>query len=614
MAMRSWNGTTVKRIAMGVVVGVLVQGAILATEIACPNPMVAIFDGEPGKGEADAGIRIVGTLGGSFSGQAVVYGAPPADVKMSDLKTVDGKGVIPAASVVVRYAHPTNSQRGRKGARFDALMPVPRQDGATHPVWVTVHVPADAVPGEYEGRLSVDGSAIPVRLKLMGWSLPKAMEFRTFLGIYQSPESVALQYGVELWSERHFELIGKSFEQLARVGNKVIVIPVIAQTNFGNSESMVRWIRDGAGFKHDFSIVEKYLDLYIERVGKPTVVIYYIYEPRMGGVGGRAKEDNERGVHVTLFDPAAKTVETFEGPSLSLATDAYPNQPADMRNFWKPVLDGLHERLARRKIGDEAIMLGINGDDTPGGGTIANLKELAPYARWTKQGHGYAGKMYDMEIGYITHVWGAKNPPDPVTKRVAGWKNTRIACIFPRFGAHVSPPLWDDAPLPIFHVLAESCITTDGGGGRGIRGAGRIGADFWPVLKDGRGRGAPIIARYPHSNWSQLNLGTAASRLLAPGQDGALSTVRFELLLGGIQEAEARIFIESALLDKKLPEAMAKRLQEILDERVLKLREAYLVGDARRKNRWDWFANESGWQERAEKLFAAAAEAERGND
>lgn len=98
--------------------------------------------------------------------------------------------------------------------------------------------------------------------------------------------------------------------------------------------------------------------------------------------------------------------------------------------------------------------------------------------------------------------------------------------------------------------------------------------------------------------------------MLAPGPEGAVSTVRFEMLLEGLQEAEARIFLEKALLENKakLGDDLAKRAQEALDERLRKLRETYAVEKAQRKG-WDWWTNESGWPERTEKLFAAAAEA-----
>ena len=92
-----------------------------------------------------------------------------------------GKG-IPAAQVMVRYAdlaRPENSWMSPQ--RFDRLLEkaparapgvdldklkirnfTPKSRGvvATMPVWVTVRVPADTAPGNYQGRLSIQATGL----------------------------------------------------------------------------------------------------------------------------------------------------------------------------------------------------------------------------------------------------------------------------------------------------------------------------------------------------------------------------------------------------------------------------------------------------------------------
>ncbi len=134
------------------------------------------------------------------------------------------------------------------------------------------------------------------------------------------------------------------------------------------------------------------------------------------------------------------------------------------------------------------------------------------------------------------------------------------------------------------------------------RGFGRVGADFWGVIPGKKGSFSSISARY--LSWAQLNLTTSTGAVLAPGPNGAISTERFEMIREGVQECEAKIFIEKALIDKakraKLGEELAKKLQVMLDERIRMYRAACHTS-------WDWFAA-SGWQERSERLYAAAAE------
>lgn len=581
-----------------------------------PNPAVAIFDG-PDYGAMDdpaTTININGTRNGTFTGQAVVFFKGPVKgvaAKISNLICKENRGVIPASAITIKYAWPSGTEGqankrfpGVKSLkRFDALYDMPQdQPVQTHPIWIKVRVAADAKPGSYAGTMTVGGRAVPVSLKVADWRLPDPENYISHMGLVESPETVAFQYKVARWSEKHWELIGKSFDLMAEVGNKVIVIPLICQSNFGNEESMVRWLRTEKEdvFQHDFTIVEKYLDLYINRIGKPSVVILYVNEPFLGGGHGRIPADYARGVRVSLFNKASNTVEVLEGPCLNNPRNSFTNYPGDMQAFWKPVLDGMRERLAKRGLGDETIMIGISGDMDPGKNTMLNLKPVAPYARWTKQGHGYATDVRGWEVGYHTYVWGAKNPPEPSTLRYYGWKQKFQACIFPREGASIT--LWENTPMGAYHTAMEAVLTGN------ARGIGRIGADFWPVLGEREKRN--ILARFPLSNWMQLNLSSAAQQIFEPGPDGALSTIRFENLREGIQESEARIFIEKTLSDKELRTKigvnLAKTAQEMLDERVNTYRQVNLIKtDAKG---WEWFAKESGWQGQAERLFAGAAD------
>ena len=140
------------------------------------------------------------------------------------------------------------------------------------------------------------------------------------------------------------------------------------------------------------------------------------------------------------------------------------------------------------------------------------------------------------------------------------------------------------------------------------RGFSRVGGDFFAVLKDRRGRWrGGLSARFPKTSWRNLDIRTS---VLAPGRNGPVATARFEMMREGLQESEARIFIEKALTDPaakaKLGAALAQKCQEVLDERVRAIRQAaeswgtYMT--------WKWYTSPD-LRERSEKLYAAAAEA-----
>ncbi len=111
-----------------------------------------------------------------------------------------------------------------------------------------------------------------------------------------------------------------------------------------------------------------------------------------------------------------------------------------------------------------------------------------------------------------------------------------------------------------------------------------------------------ILGRFPESNWGQLYLGNSTAYVLAPGPEGALPTVRFEMIRQGAQDMEARVYLEKALLDDalraRMGEDLARRCQQMLDDRL----RAILIG------RTSWLLFSDG-QERLERLYALTGEA-----
>ena len=214
--------------------------------------------------------------------------------------------------------------------------------------------------------------------------------------------------------------------------------------------------------------------------------------------------------------------------------------------------------------------------------------------------HGYAERLFGVRVGHMCDVWNSPVAPDPAKKRLYGWKNPFIRATFPRPGSRTMESIRIGSPP------AQYLLSLEGMQAAGIRGFGRAGADFWGLRrKSGRGRTYNMLGRYPESGWAQLNLENSFTFVLAPGPQGALPTVRFEMIRAAAQQVEARIFLEKALADParkaKLGDALAGRIQKLLDERT----RATLY--ARRKG-WLWFLS-SGWAARDDALFAAAAEA-----
>ena len=584
--------------------------------------------GEPT--EALRPIEIAAARNGPFSGQVVMSSAGAIRGLAAETTDLRGPGgaVIPAAAVQVRFGvlgdhaasrnephrwrTPIPFERVRR--RFDGLIrhaPAEvavdaKAGGAVQPVWITVRVPKDAAAGEYAGKLTLRAAGaksveVPLKLHVADWALPDPKQFRSHIGLIQSPESLALHYNVPMWSPAHWRLIDRSFALLGQVGTKVVYLPLLRRTYFGNEHSMVRWTSESGGsYRHDFSLVEKYLDVAIKHLGKVPVVCCYCWDVNTGSkYFGTKKFRDAAGLTFTAADPATGKLVDAQGPKWG--------EPA-ARAFWKPVFAALRKILAERGLA-KSMMVGVAGDRRPTKAAVEDLRSAAPQAPWVISSHSSPDNLFGQPVGYRSDVWGLMPAPDPAEARYYGWKNPDRIVAFPRYGSSVighSIRTW--TALGAYRIAVEAALTARGRGA-GLHGIGRCGADFWNVIEGPRGR-RPVLGRYAEtSHWHGGWLRNSTPYVLAPGRDGPVATVRFEMLREGIQEGEARIFLEEALTDPaaraRLGEPLARRCQEILDERVRVIRRAIDGGGTYLT--WTWLAG-SGVLERSRKLYAAAAE------
>ena len=182
-------------------------------------------------------IRLFGARNGRYSGKVIVGSTEPIvglRAEASDLTGPEGR-TIPASNVAVRYGFLWGTEMGltrRDGvfsppypegpALFGALTDAPPAEvpvrrtrtpglgGAVLPVWVTVRVPAEAPAGLYSGTLriaarGVNPVEVPLRLEVADWTLPDPQDYRTWVELVEVPDTLAVEYDVPLWSDRHFE-------------------------------------------------------------------------------------------------------------------------------------------------------------------------------------------------------------------------------------------------------------------------------------------------------------------------------------------------------------------------------------------------------------------------
>lgn len=610
-------------------------------------------DDKPAAGEP-ATVQMVGPSNGTCSGKVVAS----SDKPIRNLKAACGAlkgpgGAIAASQIQIRYGLPWAARRARRTPNA-CLAEAPLDEypaGAGAPVWITVTVPRDARPGLYAGELAVTAEGehpvrVPVRLKVVDWMLPDPGRYASWVDFIQASDTSAVEYGVPLWSPKHWEYITRSLELLGELGNKTLYIPLIGHTHIGNEESMVRWIDKGQGkYEHDFSIVDKYLDLAERHMGKPEVVVLVVWElymlPQSDAMtddeARRAAGSGNRGRKVVHARQASNIQErggklgmgplvTLVAPSGGKSENVYLPPYADpaSKALWAPLVSAMRQRLEKRGLGP-AMMLGICSDAWPSKEELTFFNDLTGGAPWVVQSHyGFPDSESKLmhgiaRIGYQTRVWGGIRFADgqsqtnqqlpPSAEAQLGWKGAERVAVFERNAG------LDVYPVARWRFFVETCITST------ARGVGRLGGDFWYAVKNKQGKRAGDVAdRFPEAHWRNLNV---CNSILAPAPEGPAATDRFEAFREGLQECEARIAIERALSDDglraRLGDDLARRAQDVLDERLTCMWKSLSQDpDASCRNwRWHpgtgghaWFLK-SGWQERSEKLYGVAGEVER---
>ena len=372
---------------------------------------------------------------------------------------------------------------------------------------------------------------------------------------------------------------------LGESGSRTLYVPLICRTNFGNEESMVRWVKKADGqYDWDFSILDKYLDLAQKNLGPMKFVAFGVWDVYLNHEGGATTVTDEdkknidiyvhknaaalrwqmrdKGPLVTTFDPAT-------GQTSSMNLPRYED-PA-CRPLWKPLFEQLHKRMAQRGLEDK-MAVSMLSDIWPLQAEVTAIQDITGGLPWVSHCHGgsHVVKMlYGLTpIKYFAMVWNNGMPDEPGKGRKYGWKDSDpILVQYHRF-------YYLNKTFSLAAVLHVPELNVTGG----QRGMGRIGADFWPVIRNKKGaRAGYAVDRYPESYWHSLNVGC---NLLCPGPDGPVASQRYEVLREGVQECEARIAIERVLTDEtlkaRLGPDLAPRAQDMLDAR---LRETWLSGN-----------------------------------
>jgi hypothetical protein len=494
-------------------------------------------------------LRILVPRNGTGNGQTVLSdpeGLRTVRASLGEFRNLGG-AVLPAKAVRIWFAAQGNLHW------CDELSEQPPQGAKTLPVWLEVSAPKDQPPGWYVSCLSLEANGkkfqVPVQLLVTGFTVPDPRDFRSVVVAMHSPEATAKAYSVKPYSDEHFRVMEKSVALMGQLGNDVMLVPVIIGTHMHHETGLIRWVKTAGGLKPDYTLFEKYLDLYLKHIGPPKAISLYVWSQDTGKEVANAYENRQipsreftpsRPLQVTVWNPRT-------GASESVTAPTFLDQGAEA--FWKPMLDGVRDLVKKRGWPERVILMGIGSDTRPSQRTGALLRQWAPSARWDIYSHfsGDPGAFYkgpplpgsapgkfiaigDLEVG-LKEVYGYYMLTSAQLENYLHEKNEYLTATIQRCG-----PGTKSAPLAYRTQPMHDGRWT------------RLGVDFWPK-----------VSRYHGLIW-----GATPVWLSAPGPKGPLPTVRLQMIREGLQDFEARMAILDA--SAKLPAEQQKPYRDLLDD------------------------------------------------
>ncbi|MGQ9662002.1 MAG: glycoside hydrolase domain-containing protein, partial [Kiritimatiellia bacterium] len=569
-------------------------------------------------------LRIVGARNGAYSAQAVMWARQdlsPIQVEVGDLIPTRGTDKIPASAVQIRFgvgiplddireerfgrhlryytrlangvleaygfgtgfrfknmeerARPSEAiqAEARSILLYDGLTasaPSLISAGSSLPIWVTIRIPMDCQPGFYQGTILIKAGEqerkVPLRVYVVDWTLPDPVQFDPFVGFQQAIWGSCARYQCKPWSEEHWDKLERSSRLLGEVGNDLAILPLVVGGEAANEESLVPWVKKGSSYEYDWHNCDRYLQLVAKHWGTNVAVVAEIcWVPR-----------TERGWIVRA--DGVTVVEDGQRQKMSLP----PFGSAEWADVFLPFAKKVAERV--RGMGFRSLYWGWFYDGLPdnlNAGAEALWSEV-PDVGWARASHngfrnqpfpkGNSAANLDIRIRGFRECFARSG--EPVSQM--GWKN-QGNILFPREASQIQAIAGIESPMAL-RWLAENCLVN------AAAGFGRLGADFWPPFK--------------FSNWYH----PFANYILWHGPDGAESTVRFEALREGLQEAQVKIELEKAGKDSVEPAS------SVLMNRLMCIGALPTGSDSE-----PLCAYYGGWLQRSWDLYVAAAEVFGGN-
>lgn len=390
---------------------------------------------------------------------------------------------------------------------------------SVRPVWITVSIPADAPAGEYASTVKVYAKGRQLRtfdigLTVIGRELPPPAEWNYYLDLWQHPAAVARVEGLDLWSDAHFEALVPYMRLLADAGQKVVTTTLNKDPwnnqCFDAYADMIVWTKNADGsWSYDYTVFDRWVEL-MTGLGIDRTINCYSMLPWNNELHYRDGSTG-RFVDVTA-DPGTPAFEALWVPFLTDFT-------GHLRE--KGWLGRTNIAMDERSPEEMTDALGL-------------LRKTAPELGIAMADNKNSYLNYPFINSMCVKVRDRVPPQHIAERRAQGFITTYYVCCSDRF-----PNMFT------FSAPAEAVYAGWYMAACGYDGFLRWAYNSWvgEPLTDSRFRTFPAGDTY----------------IIYPG---ARSSVRFERLVEGIQDAEKISILKKEFAAKGTPEA-ASRLEQL---------------------------------------------------
>ncbi|MDE6085054.1 MAG: hypothetical protein K2G40_01455, partial [Muribaculaceae bacterium] len=380
----------------------------------------------PVAGAADT-MKLTAWKGEKESAQLVLWtrdGADGVTCEVNDFVSPAGK--IPATAAQARFvrytiADTTFSVNGAEilvADMIDSIACMNLDPKTARPVWVSIEVPADAAAGLYDSEVIISSNdkgktSLPIRLEVIDRTLPPASEWAYHLDLWQHPTAVARAYGLEVWSDEHFEAMKPLMQMLADAGQKVITGTLNKDPwnhqCYDGYENMIKWTLNADGtWSYDYAAFDRWVQMMMD-LGIDKMINCYSMVPW--------------NCELEYYDQASDSVVTVTAEP---GTEIFVN-------MWKPFLADFKKHL------DEKGWLPITNiamderDPESMDAAARLLEECAPEMGFAIADNHQSYKKYTMMRDVCVSQAQTTDHEDIVDRRSHGFNTTFYVCCGPLF-------------------------------------------------------------------------------------------------------------------------------------------------------------------------------------